>query len=133
MGQTVQTAEIIVFRAMNDLPNRVRELRKAAHLTLQQLGAMVGTSHSHISDIELGNRQLTQKWMEVLSRALSCDPADLLRFSESVRSLSPDEQTLIDHYRHAPEEGRQAINRVAETLSSYTPPPLEFSITTRSG
>ena len=39
---------------------RVRAVRKAKKLTLEQFGAVIGMSRSTISDIENGNRSVTR-------------------------------------------------------------------------
>ena len=55
-------------------PNRIRELREAAGLTLSELAAKVGTTNQQISHLELGKRQLTVDWLRKLGSALGCHP-----------------------------------------------------------
>ncbi len=55
-------------------PNRLRELREGAGLTLSELAAKVGTTNQQISHLELGKRQLTVEWLRRLAEALGCHP-----------------------------------------------------------
>jgi repressor LexA len=66
-------------------PNRIRQLRKARGLTLEQLAALVphpvtgaATDVSTISKLELSKRALTTDWMHRLAGALGVEPAALL-------------------------------------------------------
>lgn len=66
-------------------PNRIRQLRKARGLTLEQLAALVPnpdtgaqTDISTISKLELSKRALTTDWMQRLATALGVEPAALL-------------------------------------------------------
>lgn len=62
------------------LPNRIRELRKKAGLSLQGLADLTGTRHgSVIQKLETGDRQLNQHWMDRISKALNVSPAELLQ------------------------------------------------------
>jgi len=84
----------------NDMkPNRVREVREAARLTLQQLADRVAeqtgkvVTRAEISRIELGHRRFTVAWMQRLARALECDPAQLL--NQAALSAERDEVTEL--------------------------------------
>jgi len=63
--------------------NRIREIRLTLGLTLDELAARCDTSNQTISRLELSDRQLTQKWMGVLSVALGVAPGDLLPTTKS--------------------------------------------------
>lgn len=58
--------------------NRIRELREALGWSIVELARRVGTSHQQISKLELEQRELTVAWMQKLSEALGCAPADLI-------------------------------------------------------
>ena len=60
------------------MPNRIRELRLARGLTLEELADAAGTSVQQISRLELGYRRLTDDWMRRLAPVLSCRPAELM-------------------------------------------------------
>ncbi len=59
-------------------PNRLRELRKARGLTLQEVGELAGISHVQVSRLEKGGRRLKDTQMTALARALKVSPQDLL-------------------------------------------------------
>ena len=58
--------------------NRIREIRKAAGLSSEELGAKAGTSATQIRRLETGQRKLTRRWIERISQALGCSPASLI-------------------------------------------------------
>lgn len=58
--------------------NRIRELRRKLGLSSDDLAKLVDTSGATIRRLELGDTQLTVEWMQRLSEALQCAPADLL-------------------------------------------------------
>ena len=60
------------------MQNRIKELRKARGLTLQQLAEQVGSSNQQISQLETGRRRLNLDWLERLSSALDCQPLELV-------------------------------------------------------
>jgi transcriptional regulator with XRE-family HTH domain len=55
-------------------PNRLRELREARGLTLEDLAQRLGTTNQQVSHLELGKRQLTVDWLRRLGLALECHP-----------------------------------------------------------
>lgn len=63
------------------MDNRLRELRHAAGLTLQQLAERVGTTAPTVSRLEKGDRELTVSWLRRFSEALGHRPAELLEES----------------------------------------------------
>ena len=64
------------------MPNRIRELRKAADLTMDQLAERANTSQQQIQRLETGTRRLTQEWMDRIAEALNVHPAELLPSSK---------------------------------------------------
>lgn len=58
--------------------NRLRQLRKASGLTLEQLAESAGTSAQQISRLEKSERRLTADWLARLAPALKVTPRDLL-------------------------------------------------------
>ncbi|MEM1330157.1 MAG: helix-turn-helix transcriptional regulator [Planctomycetota bacterium] len=57
---------------------RVRELRKAAGLSQEDLAFAAGLHRTAISHIEQATRSSTLETVEKLARALECQPKDLL-------------------------------------------------------
>lgn len=60
------------------LPNRIREFREGARLSMQALADRAGTSAPQINKLEKGERKLTVDWMIRLGQALGVDPKDLM-------------------------------------------------------
>jgi transcriptional regulator with XRE-family HTH domain len=57
---------------------RLRHLRKRSGLTLDALGAEIGSSASYLSQLENGHREPRLSTVNHLAEALGCQPADLL-------------------------------------------------------
>lgn len=79
--------------------NRIRELRKAAGLSLEALAERCATSAQQISRLERDERPLTLDWMRQLGAALGCLPADLLQPEDVGLRLDRDEAAMIAIYR----------------------------------
>lgn len=109
-------ADILVFRAMADLPNRIRELRKARAMNLEQLADRVGCAVSMISNLERGERELTHHWMKAIARVLRVQVADLLTEKENSKSLSAAEQELVSLYAQADERQREQLLQMARLI-----------------
>jgi DNA-binding XRE family transcriptional regulator len=60
------------------MANRIRDLRRARGLTLEQLAEAVGTSYQQVMRLEKGERRLTVDWMVRIAPALGVAPADLM-------------------------------------------------------
>lgn len=60
------------------MTNRVRQWRSSRNLSQQELAERCGTTQPTIYKIEMGQRKLTDRWLERLAIALSVRPADLL-------------------------------------------------------
>ena len=120
------SASIISFPVMAksadlDLPNRIRALREARGLTLQELAPMIGLHFSYLGKIERGKRELTKPVMERLARALEVAEADLLNTEDG--GLTERERFIIDTYRQIPAAMRGAIEAVAESQQSFRGAP----------
>jgi phage repressor protein C with HTH and peptisase S24 domain len=60
------------------MKNRIRELRLARGISQEALAEAIGRQKALVSKLENGKIKLNQQYMELLSEALSCAPADLL-------------------------------------------------------
>lgn len=60
------------------MANRIKELREARGLTLQQVADAAGTSLQQIQRLENGHRRLTDEWMRRIAPILRAHPAELL-------------------------------------------------------
>lgn len=78
------------------MTNRIRVLREAKGLSVDQLGALIGTSGAQISRLETGERKLTESWMRRIAKALEVPPADLLA-AVTLAELGED----VSAYSHA--------------------------------
>lgn len=58
--------------------NRVRQIRKARGMTLEELADKVGLSHTHISRIENGRRGLSMPIAERIAKAMDSTAAEVL-------------------------------------------------------
>lgn len=60
------------------MKNRIRELRKTKGLSQQELADRMETSFQQVSRLEKSERQLNDKWLTLLSKALGQPKADFL-------------------------------------------------------
>jgi transcriptional regulator with XRE-family HTH domain len=84
------------------MANRIKELREARKITLQQIADAAGTTLQQIQRLENGKRRLTDEWMRRIAPVLGVHPAALLlEFSEGHHSLqeSVDEVLLLEAWR----------------------------------
>jgi DNA-binding XRE family transcriptional regulator len=98
-------------------PNRVREFRKRAKLTLQKAAPLIGLSWAHLARIETGGRELNTIWMDRIGKVFGCSPADLLPLE--MGGLSTVERDLVNLLRHLPEPNKRAIEAVLESQRPY--------------
>lgn len=105
---------------MADLPNRLYELRRERGLSQQKLADMVGCSKMHISGVERGTRDFSFSMLRRIAEVFGVAPGDLLSDQDNPHRLSdPEEVHLIETYRQAPEQDREKIVKVAETIAPY--------------
>jgi HTH-type transcriptional regulator/antitoxin HipB len=110
---------------MMEAPNRIRELRMQAGLSQQALGDAVGVSKMTISDLERGNMRLDTEYMRRLSKELNVLPADLLSKSDNPDALSPDERRFLEQLRHATDEQRQQLLKMADVIAPLSTEDVE--------
>ena len=70
--------------------NRLREARKRKHLTMKELGTMVGVTEAAISHYELGKRQPDNEIIVKLSNCLGVTVDYLLGVDSFAATLAPD-------------------------------------------
>ena len=92
---------------MNDYSKRIRELRKSEklHLTLEEFGKRLGVTKVAISNIENGNRNLTDQMKLAICREFHVNP-EWLETGEGEmfqESSSTELQSLADRYNLEPE------------------------------
>ena len=94
------------------MPNRIRELREAAGLTLQQVAVRAGTSYQQIYKLEQGKRRLTDEWMRRLAPALGVPVSALFPDLPKERGQlveDPDELALLRWWRSTDREDRRVV------------------------
>lgn len=96
--------------------NRLRDLRKRAHITQEQLAELTGVSQPAISQIENGRLSMDIHWMRAFARILGCAPADLLDDEDNPDRLTAEERDLLARYRHANEAERRTLDRVTAAV-----------------
>lgn len=109
-------ANVLNFVSMNDLPNRIRELRKARQWTLERMADKLNCGITMVSDLERGERELTYHWMKRLARVLKVQPADLLLSADNSQSLSAEERDWLDTFQRADPAQRQQLLGMARLL-----------------
>lgn len=87
---------------------RLRECRKRMHLTMKELGAMVGVTEAAISHYELGKRQPDYNLAVKLSDCLGVT-VDYL--------LGRDDASRPDPKENAPADDRAEAKRLLETMT----------------
>lgn len=117
------SADILHFGAMDEAPNRIRELRLEAGLSQQALGDAINVSKMTISDLERGRMVLTLDYMRRIARALGVATVDVLPREDHPDALSVDERQLIDQYRSASEEQKDQLQKVADVLTPFRHEP----------
>ncbi len=63
------------------LQSRIREIRRAKKMTLQQVADRIGTTAQTIGRLETGVRTLSINWVERIADALDADSSELLSMS----------------------------------------------------
>lgn len=104
---------------MEDMPNRILELRRAAGLSQEELAFRIGVSKMQISGMERGKRELSLSMMRKLADALDCSPADILSAEDNPMRLAQDERQLLARYRSADVDQQRNIERVTEALVPF--------------
>lgn len=91
--------------------NHLRAWRKFRLLTQEELADAVGTTKAVISNLENGERGLSDKWLFRLAPALQTKPGTLL--DHDPNDLPTD---VLDTWAAIPEENRAQALRVLESF-----------------
>lgn len=95
-----------------ELNIRIRELRKARGLTLEQLASRISVSAPHLSEVERGKKNLNNHLMERLASALGVSHADLIADPEQDGGVS----RLMGTLKALPDEDRARVEAFALAL-----------------
>ena len=110
---------------METMGQRIRALRKAAHLSQVSLAKTLGLDQSTVSDIENDkNDAFTGKVLLKMSETFSRSPFYIVYGVEGDgRHLSAEEAELLLAFRNAHRDQKQALLTLARALSQASGPP----------
>jgi transcriptional regulator with XRE-family HTH domain len=119
--------------------NRIREIRLALGLTLDDIGDAIGTSGQQISRLERGQRRLTDDYLTRIAEVLGVpptsilsqpepDPARVLDGTQKKVRLSEEEIALVRFWRLLDPSTKRMVATLArdrglEILAGYQPQP----------
>lgn len=99
----------------NDMSRKIKELRLAKGMTLEQVANIVGVGKSTVRKWETGMiANMKRDKIALLAQALSTTPAYLMGwFEEETRpkktDITEDEQKLLDLFRKVPEDKQEML------------------------
>lgn len=105
------------------MANRIREHREFKDWSQEKLAEEMGTTPQTISRLEKGQRNLNDKWLERLAKALGTTKADLLSDAFSVPGRPPGqsdlpkdatERALLDFWRHLSPEAQNVVLNIID-------------------
>lgn len=96
--------------------NCIKEIRKRKGITQTELAKMLGVSQGAIQMLETGQRGLDLDWMNKISKALNCEPWELLP-KEMQPNISPEEMEVLRAVRKAKETVAKTDN-LSQTKAS---------------
>lgn len=100
------------FMLEKDKKNVLYEMRIRKKMTQKDVADATGTTANQISRLENGDRELTPKWLERLSKALNCTKGELL----GEAPLSDDARAVLDMYEQLSADQKNVIK---STLSAF--------------
>ena len=100
-----------------ELSRKIRELRLARNMTLEQVANIVGVGRSTVRKWETGMiANMKRDKIALLARALDTTPAYLMGWGEETDASQPDEpkltegeKMLIELFRQVPEAKQQVV------------------------
>ena len=95
-----------------DKKNVLYEMRIRKKMTQKDVADATGTTANQISRLENGDRELTPKWLERLSKALNCSKEELL----GEEGISEEEREILDMYKQLSADQKNVIK---STLSAF--------------
>ena len=99
----------------NELSRKIKELRMAKGMTLEQVASEVGVGKSTVRKWETGMiTNMKRDKIAFLAKALSTTPAYLMGWEENkpvetVTQVTEDEQKLLDLFRKVPESQQKMV------------------------
>ena len=98
---------------MATIQQRIKERRLAKGMTLLELAEQLGVKEATVQRYESGEiKNIKHNTIQRMAEVLDCSPAYLMGWEDELYSrsaeLSPSESSLLNLWRGASEEGRQA-------------------------
>lgn len=103
------------------MDNRIKVLRDARGLSLEDLAMAAGTSNQQVSLLESGKRRLTVDWLLRLSHALNCHPWEIVSL-DLPRPLGAQDIRLLDRFQGLTEPQRTTLLSFLESLAPLPKP-----------
>ena len=107
----------------NEMSRKIKELRLAKGMTLEQVAEIVGVGKSTVRKWETGMiANMKRDKIALLAKALSTTPAYLMGWKEEENvtpqqiALSEYEQLMIDLLRRVPEDKQKMVIDVIQTV-----------------
>ena len=106
----------------NEMSRKIKELRLAKGMTLEQVAEIVGVGKSTVRKWETGMiANMKRDKIALLAKALSTTPAYLMGWKEEtsepkVIALSEYEQMMLDLLRRVPEDKQKMVIDVIQTV-----------------
>lgn len=97
-------------------PNRIKELRLKAGISLDELSAASGVARNSINLIENGKQELTVEKMRAIARALDMPPSSLLNDEDVEYRPAAGNELLADVLRQVPSNDQSEIARAARAV-----------------
>jgi transcriptional regulator with XRE-family HTH domain len=117
VGQVIHITEMV--KQLDNPPNRIREVRKAQHVTLRDIAEALGTSQTQISRFETGGRPVDLIWLGRIARVLKVDIGQLLNAEDNQLAARDERERLVLESMRRGEEIAGPVLKVAESLSSF--------------
>ena len=102
-----------------DTASKIKQLREARGMTLEELGQKVGVGKSTVRKWETGIiANMRRDKIAKLSDALGVTPAYLMGWEETTTpepfTLTSQEETLVRHYRIASEGTKESVRKLLD-------------------
>jgi transcriptional regulator with XRE-family HTH domain len=118
-------ANAVKSRQKSEHPGHyVREWREYRGLTQEQLAERIGKTHGAVSHLENGKSRYTQRMLEAIGEALSCEPGDLLTRDPRVDNAVADLGAMLRKVSVA--EQQRAVRILRELLTGDEPHSREI-------
>lgn len=105
---------------LSDMSIKIRELRLARNMTLEDVATIVGVGKSTVRKWETGMiTNMKRDKIALLAKALGTTPAYLMGWKEETpakAALAEHEQVIIDLLRRVPEDKQEMIIQVIQTV-----------------